>query len=108
MFVHDDMISGNASPRYVPTARGFDYFLGFLNGYQFYWSKLTPDSTDYRDMSYSDKSCFYMYDATDMEHYSTHLYQDKAIQAIENHDFADSSMFMYMAFQVTPLPLSLI
>ena len=43
-----------------------------------------------------------------MEHYSTHLYQDKAIQAIENHDFADSSMFMYMAFQVTPLPLSLI
>ena len=97
------MISGNASPRYVPTARGFDYFLGFLNGYQFYWSKLTPDSTDYRDMSYSDKSCFYMYDATDMEHYSTHLYQDKAIQAIETHDFVDSSMFMYMAFQVTPL-----
>ena len=45
-----------------------------------------------------------MYDATDMEHYSTHLYQDKAIQAIETHDFLESSMFMYMAFQVTPLP----
>jgi len=96
---------GNASPRYVPTARGFDYFLGFLNGYQFYWSKLTPESTDYRDMSYSDKSCFYMYDATDMEHYSTHLYQDKAIQAIETHDFVDSSMFMYMAFQVLIITL---
>ena len=42
-----------------------------------------------------------MYDATDMEHYSTHLNQDKAIQAIETHDFVDSSMFMYMAFQVS-------
>ena len=48
---------GNASPRYLPTARGFDYFLGFLNGYQFYWSKLLPDQTTFRDLAYSDKVC---------------------------------------------------
>ena len=46
---------GNASPRYLPTARGFDYFLGFLNGYQFYWSKLLPDQTSFRDLAYADK-----------------------------------------------------
>ena len=99
---------GNASPRYVPTARGFDYFLGFLNGYQFYWSKLIPGEGDtvYRDLSYSDQSCFYMYDATDMEHYSTHLYQDKAVQAIQLHDFYDKSMFLYVAFQAVHNPFA--
>ena len=68
---------GNSSPRYLPTARGFDYFLGFLNGYQYYWSKLLTDQSTYRDLTYMDKDCFYMYDDTDMEHYSTHLYQGK-------------------------------
>jgi len=99
---------GNASPRYVPTARGFDYFLGFLNGYQFYWSKLIPGEGDtvYRDLSYSDQSCFYMYDATDMEHYSTHLYQDKAVQAIQLHDFHEKSMFLYVAFQAVHNPFA--
>lgn len=97
---------GNASPRYVPTARGFDYFMGFLNGYQFYWSKLVPDDISYRDISYSDKNCFYMYDSSDMEHYSTHLYQDKAILAIQTHDFVESSMFLYLAFQAVHNPFS--
>jgi arylsulfatase A-like enzyme len=94
---------GNASPRFLPAARGFDYFLGFLDGFSNYWSKLVPDMTDYKDFLYSTLDCYYMYDGDDMEHYSTHLYQDKAVAAIKAHDFS-SPMFMYLAFQAVHDP----
>ena len=96
---------GNASPRYLPSARGFDYFLGFLDGFTYYWAKRIPDLTSYHDFLWSNKDCYYMYDSSDRDVYSTHLYEDKAVSAISNHDF-DNPMFMYLAFQAVHDPFS--
>ena len=91
---------GNASPYQLPTARGFDYYLGFLDAYNHYWSKLNPDFPDYKDFMYSDKTCYYMYDGDDVEEYSTTIFQNAAVAAIDGHDFDVSPMFLYMALQV--------
>ena len=82
---------GNLSPRYLPTARGFNYFLGFLNGYTYYWSKLYPYHPNFHDFMYADDKCYYGYDGADMKHYSTNLYKDKAVAAIEAHDYSKVS-----------------
>ena len=34
---------------YLPTARGFDYFLGYLDGFTNYWSKTDPTAPTYKD-----------------------------------------------------------
>jgi arylsulfatase A-like enzyme len=97
---------GNASPRYLPTARGFDYYLGYLDGYTNYWSKVNPDYPDYVDFMYSDSECYYMYDGDDLNDYSTTIFQDSAVAAIGTHDFDDSPLFLYVAFQATRDPWS--
>jgi len=62
---------------YLPTARGFDYFLGYLDGFTNYWSKTDPTAPTYKDLLYSDRECYYVYDWMDMTTYSTFLYRDK-------------------------------
>ena len=95
---------GNASPRFLPTARGFDTFLGFLDGSNYYWSKTNPTYSEYIDFMSADTKCYNVYDNEDMNEYSTILYKNKAIDAIENHDFDKSSMFMYLSFQAAQNP----
>ena len=97
---------GNGSPRYLPTARGFDYFLGYMDGFNNYWSKNTPDIPEFRDFMFADTMCYYMYDAEDVITYSTTLYQDKAVSVINFHDFTTKPLFMYMAFQAVHDPFS--
>jgi arylsulfatase A-like enzyme len=79
---------GNASPKHLPTARGFDYFLGYLGMEVDYWSKRTTAFHKFTDLMYSDADCYYQYDGDDMRHYSTMLYKEKAVSAIENHDMS--------------------
>jgi arylsulfatase B/arylsulfatase I/J len=95
---------GHSTPRYLPTARGFDTFTGMLNGESYYWSKRNPDHPHFKDFMSSDRECFWPYDESDMHEYSTFLYRDKAVKAIEQHDFATSPMFMYVAFQAVHDP----
>ena len=95
---------GNAEASQLPTARGFDYYLGFLDAYNHYWSKRNPDYADYVDFMYADSTCYYMYDGDDLETYSTTIFQNAAVAAIEGHDFDDSSMFMYVALQAARAP----
>jgi len=97
---------GNQSPRYLPTARGFDEFLGFLDGYNNYWSKLNPTYMNYMDFMSSDKKCFNMYDSWDVNTYSTTLYKDKAVATIAAHDFRVGPMFLLMSFQAAQNPFA--
>ena len=55
---------------------------------------------------YSDSQCYYQYDPEDVENYSTNLYGDAAVQAIEGHDFSASPIFMYLAYQAVHDPFS--
>ena len=96
---------GNGSPRYLPTARGFSNFLGYLDGFNNYWSKNTPDIPEFRDFMFSNSQCYYMYDGEDVSTYSTTLYQNKAVDAIKTHDYT-KPLFMYMAFQAVHDPFS--
>ena len=90
---------GHFSPRFLPTARGFDYFVGFLTGETYYWSKFCPQHKGIRDFMYADTNCYYGYDGPDMHEYSTFFYRDKAVKIIYNHDYDDAPLFMYLAFQ---------
>lgn len=95
---------GHYSPRMLPTARGFQTFLGYLNGENYYWSKKNPDHETFRDLLYSNESCYTPYTGDDIHNYSTFLYRDKAIEIINNHDDTDSSLFLFMSFQAVHDP----
>ena len=94
---------GHFSPRYLPTARGFDTFLGYLNGESYYWSKRNPDHTTFIDMMTSDSTCYRPYEDEDLHTYSTFLYRDKAIEIITKHDLSEP-LFLYIGFQAVHDP----
>jgi len=94
---------GHSTPRFLPTARGFDTFTGMLNGESYYWSKRNPDHPHFKDFIASDRDCFWPYDEDDIHDYSTHQYRDMAVDIIDEHDVADP-LFMYMSFQAVHDP----
>jgi len=89
---------GHYHPQYLPNARGFDEFMGFMTGQSYYWSKKSPQMHKFVDLLYGDSDCYMGYNGTDMHDYSTFLYTDKAIAVIEQHNFKHP-MFMYLAYQ---------
>ena len=92
---------GHHTANYLPTARGFDTFTGYLDGENNYFSKRDPQNLGYRDFMTSDAACYYVYNKTDVGTYSTRLYRDLAIDVINAHDAATAPLFLYLAFQVT-------
>lgn len=90
---------GHEYAKYLPTARGFDYFLGFLDGHNYYWSKKNPIEPTYTDFMYANTQCYNLYNGSDMGTYATRLYGDKAVDVIKAHDFSAAPMFLYFATQ---------
>ena len=95
---------GHHSPRYLPTARGFDYFIGFLTGQSYHWSKRVPQYKKFKDLMYANKDCYAPYDGDDLHKYSTFFYRDKAIDIIDAHNFKKHPMFMYLSLQAVHDP----
>ena len=95
---------GHFHPRYLPTARGFDYSLGYMDGQTYYWSKKNPRLSQFTDLMYGNTSCYSGYDGVDRHDYSTFLYRDKAINTIKSHDYQASPMFLYLALQAVHDP----
>lgn len=58
-----------------------------------------PTFEKYVDFIYADKQCYEPYDKSDYDTYSTFLFRDKAVSAINSHDFQAQPMFLYLAFQ---------
>jgi arylsulfatase A-like enzyme len=101
---------GHFNERYLPTARGFDYYTGYLDGQNEYFSKRDPsimsdDAVKMRDFLTMDSSCYYGYDGPNLHNYSTHLYRDLAVETIMKHD-QSKPMFMYLSFQAVHIPFS--
>ena len=94
---------GHHTPKYLPTARGFESFVGFLNGDSYYYSKINPLEHTYVDLLRSDTKCYYPYTDADLFDYSTTLYQNKAVDIIINHE-QSSPLFLYMPFQAVHDP----
>ena len=94
---------GHHSASYLPTARGFNTFTGYLDGENNYFSKHDPQVEGFRDFMVSDTTCFYAYNKSDITGYSTHLYRDMAIDIIQQHDVT-LPLFLYLAFQAVHSP----
>jgi arylsulfatase A-like enzyme len=96
---------GHFSPRFLPTARGFDTYTGYLNGETHYWSKKEADYPAFVDLIESDRTCYRPYNHSDIEKYSTHFYTDKAVRIIDEHP-PGVPLFMYLAYQAVHAPFS--
>lgn len=94
---------GYFSPRFLPTARGFDSWTGYANGENYYWSKKNPDYPEHVDFITSNTSCYMPYNGDDIHDYSTYVYTNKAVDIINTHD-ASSSLFLYLAYQAVHDP----
>ena len=95
---------GYFSPLYLPTARGFDTFTGFLNGETHYFSKMNSDYPTFTDMIQSNKTCYSPYQRDDMHEYSTLLYKNRTMEIINQHDPSVHSLFLFIAFQAVHGP----
>jgi arylsulfatase A-like enzyme len=96
---------GHYSPRALPTARGFDDFVGYLTGEHYYWSKKVPEKVHFTDFLAANASCYWPYQDDDKHDYSTFLYTTKAVEIIEHAD-VDTPFFMYLAFQAVHDPFT--
>ena len=89
----------------MPTARGFDSFVGFLNGDNYYFSKINPLERTAVDFLHADRTCYHPYEKPDMFNYSTNFYRHKAIDILEHHD-QSTPLFLYLPFQAVHDPFS--
>lgn len=94
---------GHVTPEFLPTARGFDQFVGIMSGQSYQWSKIQPELGLYYDFMKSDTECYEPYLESDKNLYSTYFYRDRALDVISAHDFSDP-MFMYLAVQAVHDP----
>ncbi|XP_030848937.1 arylsulfatase J [Strongylocentrotus purpuratus] len=94
----------------TPTERGFDSFFGFLVGAQDHYTHIlsceafNADDGSTKTLSgydlHANKTTVYQYKGQ----YSTHLFTNKTIDAIERHD-KTKPLFMYLAYQAVHAPL---
>lgn len=104
---------GHFSDKLLPTARGFDYFMGYNSGSLYPWSKRDTSSSTkkrsgkkvyFKDLIYGDGSCYSMYEGSDMHDYSTFLFRDKAVNVITFHNYEAAPLFLYLATQAVHDP----
>ncbi len=81
---------GHYTPEHLPTARGFDHFLGYMDGGETYWTKIDPDSSNkqYYDFIQMNNSCYREYNANDYDDfttYSTFMFSSRVKSIVKTH-----------------------
>ncbi|XP_052813682.1 arylsulfatase B-like [Mya arenaria] len=86
---------------YLPTSRGFDSYFGYLTGSENYYSHYRCNGkmcgTDFRDNTKPAGA----YNGS----YSTHLFANRVIDIINNHEDDNKPLFIYLPFQAVHSPL---
>jgi arylsulfatase I/J len=93
---------GQSKTSLLPTNRGFDYFYGFLNGFETYWSKEYQGFIDL----FENTDFVTDEDELDSTYHSAYLFQDKAEAVIKSHseNYAGTPMFLYYAMHLIHYP----
>lgn len=95
---------GHHSPNYLPTARGFDYYLGYVSTENTYWTKSMAEYDGMQDFMEANTTHYAPYNGDDLTDYSTFLYRDHAVKIIESHNYESNPMFLYVALQAAHPP----
>ncbi|ROT66187.1 hypothetical protein C7M84_015805 [Penaeus vannamei] len=82
---------------YTPLERGFDTFYGYYGGSEFHFNHTVTNGYDFRDQREPD--------FTANGTYATHLFGDRAVRIIEEHQGSDQPFFLYLALQNVHKPL---
>ncbi|XP_055958189.1 cytochrome P450 4F6 [Patella vulgata] len=85
--------------KFLPTNRGFDSFYGYLTGAEDYFDHYRCFDYCGYDLHDNDKNIF-----NGTGQYSTHLFTEKAIDVIRNHD-QRKPLFLYLSYQAVHSPL---
>jgi arylsulfatase A-like enzyme len=96
--------TGHYISDYLPTARGFDTYMGYLLGTAFSWTKVSGEDNDYKDFIQANGSCYSLYNGSDAYNYSTYLYRDFALQTINKYTPSSGPFYMHIAFQSVHQP----
>jgi glycerol uptake facilitator-like aquaporin len=101
---------GHYQPNYLPTARGFNTFLGYLTGEEYPFTKKLVNY-EYIDFIEMNETCYYFNKKNkDIYNYSTFVYNDYALDIIDNYVMNQESdptesiinnnkLYLHLAFQ---------
>lgn len=94
---------GESTWNNYPLQRGFDYFYGYVEGDNHYWSK--KSSNGYLDL-FENNDTVTNAAELDETYHAGYLYQSKAESAIQYHseNYPDTPMFLYYALQLVHAP----
>lgn len=85
---------GHWTSEYLPTARGFDDFVGPLTD-----RRNHPELEKFHDLTYADDVCYAPYNTSNMYKHPILFSRDKAINVIKRHDYS-SPMFLTVSMEV--------
>ena len=92
---------GFCNPAMTPTHRGFHSFYGLYNGQADHYNHKTGDSG--YDI-HNDRGSSFVVDHSANGTYSSHLFTDKAIELLQNHD-QSQPLFLFLSYQAVHYPL---
>jgi len=93
---------GRSTDYYFPTYRGFDYFYGYVEGYEDYWTK----QHDFSPNLYENTTLVTNKAELDVALHTGYLFETKAEEVIKLHaaNYPDTPMFLYYPMQLVHSP----